>query len=90
MLTRRQMLSATAAGGAVVTTGTAQALTYQETPAVVESIYLKACAERAFHATLLAEAAAVLDSGEVAETDKAEIRKGITCPLCRCTLVPTP
>ena len=98
MLTRRQLLSTTIAGGAALVGGAtlvgipaAQAITEQPMPPAVAADYLAGCTATnvAGHSDLISKALAVL-KGEIASGAKpAGAQEIVTCPICGCRMVVT-
>jgi hypothetical protein len=94
MLTRRQLLSGSAAfvaGAAVIRMPKAQAFTEQPMPPAVAAEYLAGCTATNVtgHSDLIAQAKAFL-KGEIASGARpADAEEVVTCPICGCRMVVT-
>lgn len=88
MIDRRRFLSSTLlASAGVLASGQAFALTLREaTPAESEAYQLACRARYQDHDQLVREIMAILDGQGVAEEQKQEILRTMTCPLCGCSL----
>ncbi len=88
MIDRRRFLSSTLlASAGMLAGGKAFALTLREaTPGEAEAYQLACQTRNQYHDQLVREVMAILDGQGVAEEQKQEVLRAMTCPLCGCTL----